>query len=331
MTPRRSLLGALVGIMLFTRAGAVRPQTAALPRRIGVLALSPAESATSVLIQRLLRESLQRVGFEDGRNLAIEWRFAQGSIERLPGLAAELVGLRVELIVALQNDAIAAASQATRSIPIVMAFGSVPVEAGFIHSLARPGTNVSGTVWVSYEIAGKNLEILKLAAPQAVRVAYLSNPTVPGHKGYEAAAFQAARVLALRLQAFAVTRPEEIGPVLERIAASRPDALFVVPDSVVESRVGQIADFAIKHKLVTLGTGPQLVDAGGLLYYGPEVTAMLARTASYIERILHGASPAELPVELPTHFEMVINMKTAKALGLTLPQGLLLRADRVIE
>ena len=329
MTTRRDVLHAGGGALLQPLAAWAQPVGPV--RRIGVLSPGAAATEAASPWRAVFFEMLQRAGFEPGRNLAVEVRYAEGQVERLPELAQELVQLKVELIAAVQNDAVAAARHATRSVPIVMLFGTEPVELGFVDSLARPGGNVTGTVWISSEIAGKDLEVLKDALPRATRVAILANTAAPGIERYSAEAKRAASALGITLLGFAAVRPQEIAPALERIAASAPDALYVVTDSVIETRLSEIAAFALAHKLPTLGTGIRLVEAGGLLYYGADIREILARSVSYIDRILRGAKPADLPVETPTRFELVVNMKTAKALGITLPPSILVRASRVIE
>ncbi len=330
MNRRRELLLAL-GLGALAAPSRALAQPAGRLRRIGVLSVG--SSATDVVqqFQRRLREQLLQAGYEEGRNLAIEWRFARGDVARLDGLANELVGLNVEVIVAGTNDAIAAAKRATRTIPIVMYGAVLPVELGFIESLARPGGNITGTTWSAPEMTGKLLEILKEAAPRTARIAVLLNPTLPGMALSQPAAGRAARELGISMEAFPVTRPEDIAAALDLIGASRPDALLVAADSIVGSRIREIAAFALRQKLLSMGTIPQFVNEGGALYYGVDIWHLFQRMISHVDRILKGAKPAELPVEQPSKFELVINLKTAKALGLTIPQSLLLRADEVIE
>ena len=325
MTTRRSLLHAVAAIL--AQPLSAWAQDTATTRRIGVLSTGSPDPAAQVVFRELMR----RTGFDEGKNLVVERRYAKGEAERVAAYAQELVRLKVDLIFAFPNHAIAEARRATASIPIVMFAAANPVESGFIESLARPGGNVTGTAFVSSEIAGKHLQVLKEAVPRTTRVAVLFNPTMPAIKGYNAVAEQAAGALGVALQYFAVTRPDEVGAALDRIVASRCDALYIVTDPVIDDRVPEIAVFALKHKLASIGPTPGLANAGGLLYYGPNLQDVFARTISYIERILRGAQPAELPVEMPARFEMVLNLKTAKALGITMPQSILLRADKVIE
>jgi putative ABC transport system substrate-binding protein len=301
-------------------------------RRIGYLSPEVADSEPGRRNQRLIRESLRRVGYEEGRNLVVEWRFAEGQPDRLHELARDLVRRQVELIIALTSPPAIAAKKASATMPVVMFVGVLPVEQGIVGSLARPGGNVTGTVWNSPETAGKVLQILKEAAPGAVRVAALRNPSLPANKVYELEQVRAAKVLGMTYQFFDVTRPEELPAALERVAASSPDALHVVFDSlVIGSRLREIASFAIERKLISIGSGRAVVNTGGLFYYGPDVPDIADQTAGYVDRILRGAKPADLPIQMPRKYEFVVNAKTARAIGYKVPPTLLLRADEVIE
>lgn len=284
-------------------------------------------------IRQLLRESLGRSGLEEGRNLVIEWRHAAGSVDRLRPLAEDLAGSNVEVIVAVSNDAIAAAMQATRSIPIVMVVANLPVQSGFVESLSRPGGNVTGVTWISSETVAKQLQFLKEAVPDVARVAVLWDPSFPANplyrREYEQAGVEAA--LGVSLTYFDATRPEDIAPALRRIAAMRPDALYVVTTAVVRSRLRDIAGFAIERRLTSMGTGSPWVGAGGLFHYGPSVEEMWNAAARYVDKILRAAQPAELPVESPGRYELTINRRTAAAIGYAIPPQVLMRADRVIE
>lgn len=309
-----------------------RAQQSMKVRRIGYLSPEVAESEPGRRNQRLIRESLRRVGYEEGRNLAIEWRFAEGKPDRLDELARDLVRRDVELIVTFTDAPIDAVKRASHTIPVVMFIGTVPVERGFIESLARPGGNVTGTVWMSPETSGKTLQILKEAVPGAVRIALLRNPSTLLNKVSESDQRRAAQALGMTYQYFDVTRAEEISAVLERIAASRPDALNVLYDpAVTGSRLSEIASFAIRRKLVSIGSARAVVNTGALLYYGPVASDIADQTAGYVDRILHGAKPADLPVQMPRKYELVINAKTARAIGFKIPAALALRADEIIE
>jgi putative tryptophan/tyrosine transport system substrate-binding protein len=291
--------------------------------RIGVLGLGSSE---------LLRQTLREVGYLEGLNLAIEWRDPEGKTERFGDLAAELVRLKVDVIVAINPAATFAAKRSTASIPIVMVNTPDPVQLGLVVSLGRPGGNVTGTTTLSADVIIKQLELLKEAVPRAVRIAVLWNPSNPWHplalKGAEAA----ARSLAVQLQIVAVRGPEELDAAFAVMTRERAGALMVLADPMTFYHRIRLADLAAKHHLPTMYGGSRgFVEAGGLMHYWADQADLYGRVGSYVARILKGAKPADLPVEQPTKFELVINLKTAKALGLTIPPSLLQRADEVIE
>ena len=320
---------ALIGGAL--AAPLARGQAPAKVRRIGVLAVGVSSAEQQQMGKLIFLKLLRDAGFEEGRNLEVEWRFAEGDVARLPALADELVRLKVEVIVASFNQSIAAAKRVTRSIPVVMVNAVSPVEQGFVDSLAHPGGNITGTAWSSIETMGKIMQVLKEAAPRTSRLAILANPDFPAHKDSVPAAAQVGAKLGMSVQFFEARRPDEIGLALEKIAASKSQALLAAVDTILISALRDIAVFAQKHKLPSISTASTYVDVGGLLYYGPDLNELGERTISYIARILGGAKPAELPVELPSKYTFVINKKTASAIGHKIPQNLLLRADRVIE
>ena len=326
---KRRRFVALIGGAL--AAPLVRAQQAAKLRRIGVLAVGVSTAEQQQWAQLVFLKLLREAGYEDGRNAIVEWRFAEGDVTRLPALAEELIRLNVEVIVASFNQSIAAAKRATRAIPVVMLNAVSPVEAGFVDSLSRPGGNITGTAWSSPETMGKILEVLKEAGPRTTRVAILANPGVAGESVYRAAALQAGSKLGLSIQYFDATRPEELAPALERVAASKAQALFAAVDTILLSGLREIAEFARKRKMLSISTAATFVDVGGLLYYGPELNELAERTISFVTRILAGAKPAELPVELPSKYQLIIDKKTATAIGHKIPPTMLLRADRVIE
>ena len=325
---RRDFLLAAGGVLASSLTSG---QPARKVRRIGYLSPEVAESEPGRRNQRLLRESLQRVGYEEGRNLSIEWRFAEGRNDRLDELARDLVRRDVELIVAFSNAPVVAAKRASLTLPVVMFIGVVPVEVGLVQSLARPGGNVTGTVWTSPELPGKVLQILKEAVPGVVRIATLRAPNNV-NRVYEAEAVRAATVLGLTQQFFDLEQPEDLPAALQRVAAYRPDALHVQYDPrVIGSRLREIASFAIEHKLVSIGSARAVVNTGALFYYGPVASDLADQTAGYIDRILRGAKPAELPIQLPRKYEFVVNAKTARAIGYKIPPAIAQRADEVIE
>lgn len=323
---RRRVLAAVCALLALKAARAQ-----AKVRRIGYLSGLPAAHPRADWARRMLRESLQAAGYDE-RNLAIEWRWGNGDPVRLPALAEALVRAGVELIVATSNAEIAAAMRATRTVPIVMLYGIAPAEVGFIDSLARPGGNVTGTAWASPETFAKSLQILQEAKPSARRIAMLGDPTTPGMARFRAENDRAARSLGLTLERFDAARPEEVPAVLERIAASRPDAFYLAISPALETRLREIGVFVLENKLVSIS--PSIVfalDGNGLLTYSPIPRELLAQAVGHIDRILRGAKPAELPVDLPAKYSLVISARTARAIGFTVPSSLLLRADRVIE
>ena len=262
----------------------------------------------------------------------IEWRWADGYSERLDALAKDLVGANVELIVATGGHfSTEAAKRATRTIPIVMHAAATPVELGLIESLARPGGNVTGTSWAGVEIVEKLFQILREALPTATRIAVIRNPSTRDARLYMDAYERAAIGLGMSIEYFFVTGPEEVEAALDRIDSARPDALFVAHNSVFASRYPSIVAFANVRKLVTLGTISRIVEEGAMICYQADNVAIFERTVSYVDRILRGAKPADLPVELPTKYELIVNAKAARTIGYKIPQSLLARADRVIE
>jgi putative ABC transport system substrate-binding protein len=300
-------------------------------RRIGVLTLSVANSENAQWARLMFVSRMRAAGYEDGQNLAIEWRYAEGDASRLPALAEDLVRLKVELIMASFNDAIAAAKAATSSIPIVMFNAINPVEGGFVQSLARPGGNLTGTAWSAPEVSGKILQVLHEAAPRAKRIALIGNTAMPGVREYGVAALKGASALGIHTQVFPAVRPEQIPEVLERVAAYKPQALDIALDTIIVPGLKDIVAFAQKHKLPSIGNVSLFTDAGGMLCYGPDIKELTDHTAGYIIKILGGAKPAELPVQLPTKFDLVVNQKAARLIGHKIPQSVLARADRVIE
>lgn len=325
---RRNTVLALLSLAAAGPLGTAAQQSGA-KRRIGFLFSNA--SQPSQPIQQVLLEQLRLVGYEDGKNILVEWRFAEGKVDRLFDLAQDLVLKGVELIVAGGNDACLAAKRATISVPIVMFNGNVPVEMGLVQSLSHPGGNVTGTTNNFPQAAGKVLEVLRDSAPRIKRVAILWNPESPGMRYYAIETDQAAKAFGIVLQYFEVVRQEQLSGVLQQIAAGRPDALFLVGSPATFTRFPEITAFALQHKLPSVGTSERFVDLGGMLYYGPDNSRIAERTISFVNRILRGAKPADLPIEQPTNFDFIVNIKTARALGLKIPQSILVRANRVIE
>jgi putative tryptophan/tyrosine transport system substrate-binding protein len=277
-------------------------------------------------------DGLHELGYVEGKNLVIEYRWAEGHYERLPGLAAELVRLPVDVIVTVGDPVVFAAKQATSTIPIVMTSVGDPVARGFIFSLARPGGNVTGVSNFAVTLMGKWLELLKEILPTLSQVAVLRNAANPTHPLFWMEAQGAAPRLGLKLQDVEVRSSDDLDEAFGSVVRARSGAVVVVPDPFLAGGARKrIAELAMRNGIPTMCTFREQVEAGGLLSYGPDNSANSRRAAGYVDKILRGAKPADLPVEQPTKFELFINLKTAKALGITIPQSVLLRADEVIE
>jgi putative ABC transport system substrate-binding protein len=305
-------------------------QAASLPR-IGFLSTA---SLSDPFVARFLlafRQGLRDLGYVEGQNIAIEFRWAEGQYDRLPGLAAELVRLKVNVIVAGSPPAIQAAKQATETIPIVMGAVADPVAAAFVASLPRPGGNITGLSLMHSDLVGKQLELLKEVVPKVSRVALLGNPANPNYASLVRHGQDAARALDIRLQPLEARNSSEIDSAFAAITTERAGAVIVLADGVLVNNRTRIADHAVRRRLPTVFGLSEFAEAGGLLTYGPSLANAFRQAATYVDKILKGAKPADLPIGQPTTFELVINLKTAKALGLTIPPSLLLRADQVIE
>jgi putative ABC transport system substrate-binding protein len=294
--------------------------------RIGFLFLVP-----TPFLDEAFRQGLHELGYVEGQNIAIEYRSAEGKYEGLPGLAAELVRLKVNVIVAASPPATEAAKQATSTIPIVFTVSGDPVAEGFVASLARPGGNLTGLATISPELVGKQLEMLKTVAPKVSRVAVLQNPDQPSHARAVRQAADAARALAVQLQVLKARNPSEIDAAFAAMSSQRAGGVLVLRDAVFRAQGAQIVALAAKSRLPAMYGLREQAEAGGLMAYGASVPQLFRRAATYVDKILKGAKPADLPVEQPTKFELVINLKTAKALGLTIPPSLLGQADLVIQ
>jgi putative ABC transport system substrate-binding protein len=320
-------LAAAAALLLFAAPLPVEGQPAGKVR-IGFLAGStPHPSPRTNAFVTALRD----LGYVEGQNVAVEWRASGGRAERVPDLAIELVRLNVDIIVAVDNPSIAAAQKATRTIPIVMVLATDPVNMGFVASLARPGGNTTGLTNQGTELQGKTLQLLKEAIPSVSRVAVLWNPVEPGRRAHAREAEAAARVLGLHAQLVGAISPAELDSVFTAMGRERPDAVLVQPSHTNFLHRARIAELAAKHLLPTMGWSAETVETGWLMSYGPNILNLYRRAAYYVDKVLRGTKPADLPIEQPTKFEFVINMKTAKALGLTIPSSLLVRADQVIE
>lgn len=324
MIDRRTFIGTLAGGLLASPFTTFAQQPTKLPR-IGILGNEDTQHWQG------FRQGLRDFGYVDGRNVTIESRWSEGKTERLPALAIELVQLKVDVIVASSTQAVRAAKQATSTIPIVMAVSSYPDKIGLVESLARPGANVTGLSNVAPEVGGKRLQLLREIAPKVSRVAVLWNPASP----VEPLGFQellaAARMAGVEIQSIEVRTPDDYTAAFASVTGNRADALYAFGNPVNFKNRQLIADFASKSRLPSIYEERLFVESGGLLSYAPSFTDLFRRAATYVDKILKGAKPADLPVEQPTKFELVINLKTAKAIGLTIPQSLLQRADEVIQ
>jgi putative tryptophan/tyrosine transport system substrate-binding protein len=297
--------------------------------RIGLL--SPFSPSDTALWHEAFRQGLRDLGWVEGKNISIEYRYAEGRNDRLPDLAADLVRLKVDIIVAsVATDAVVA-KKATRTIPIVMAAPGDPVATKLVESLARPGGNITGLSQIAPELAGKRLELLKETVPKLSRVAVLWNPEGPTTTlAWEESQLPAPQ-LGLQLHSTEVRSPSDFDKAFEGATRARAEALAVMPNQLFVNNQKRIADFAAKNRLPSIFYLREFVDSGGLMSYGPDRSDMFRRAATYVDKILKGAKPADLPVEQPRKFELVINLKTAKQIGLTFPQSVLYQADKVIK
>jgi putative ABC transport system substrate-binding protein len=320
----RSLFAALI-------LAAVHPAHAQQAEKIRVVGfLSPAAAPSAR--HEAFRQELRALGWVEGQNLRIEFRWAANSADRLAAMAEELVRLKVDVLVAQSTPAVEAAKNATRTIPIVMGAAADPVGSGFVASLARPGGNITGVSMMMPELAGKRLELLRDLVPRLKRVAFLAHGGDSAHKLFVQQTQDAGRTLGVQVQVLVVERAEEFEGAFSAMAKERVDALVIQPLFINTLQLGpRLAELAAKNRLPTICDGVGFAEQGGLLYYGPDTRAVYPRVAVYVDRILRGAKPAELPVEQPQKFELVINLKTAQRLGLGVPRSVLLRADRVIE
>jgi putative tryptophan/tyrosine transport system substrate-binding protein len=333
MIPRRGFI--IGGVVALCAPLAGEAQQAGHTARVGFLIPTvpmPATATPSFGITRDLARRLRELGWIEGTSLVLEPRFAHNQPGRLPHLAAELVRQNVDVIVAVSPPAITAAKEATRTIPVVMAFSGVdPVKAGFVASLARPGGNVTGLTILATDMAVKRLEVLKEALPKAGRIGVVVNPRNTSNVDQLAALRISAPALGVQIHSVEVAGSGQYADASEAIARARPDALIVASDPEFFRDRSKLIDIAAQTRTPACYEWREFVDAGGLMSYGSNFQDVVARVAGYIDKILRGAKPGELPIEQPTKFELVINLKTAKALGLTIPPSLLLRADHVIE
>jgi len=318
----------LTTVLLITASFADAQQPKKVPR-IGFLTAASASSQTVRL--EAFRRGLKDFGYFERKNITIDYRFAEGNLDRVPSLAAELVQLSVNIIVTGGGTSTRAAKEATLTIPIVMGFDNDPVGNGFVASLARPGGNVTGLSTLAPEISGKQLELLKEIVPKLSRVGVLGSSIAPGNSQALKEIELAAGAFGVKLQYLEVRDPNDIETAFRAASKARADAVLVLPSPITLSQRKQIADLATKSRLPAMYWATEFVDVGGLMSYSVSFTDLFQRAATYVDKILKGSKPADLPVEQPTKFELVINLKTAKQIGLTIPPNVLARADRVIR
>jgi putative ABC transport system substrate-binding protein len=334
---RRFLTGVAIALAPIGAKAAAQEYKAQQPAkipRIGYLVIGSPESPETRAVLAAFRQGLREHGYVEGQNIVIEYRAAEGKIERLPGLAIELVSLKVDLIVAGSTPVARAAQQATKTIPIVASVMGDPVGDGLVASLARPGGNITGLTFLGPELVPKRIDLLKQTLPKVSRVAILWHPGAFSErtnqdmlKGAEAA----ARTLGVQLQLAEVGGPDELDRAFSTMTKERAEALVQFPSTMLFNERKRIVDLAAKRRLPSMFGAREFVELGGLISYGASITDLIRRSAAHVDKILKGARPADLPVEQPTKFELVINLKTAKALGLTIPPSLLQRADEVIQ
>jgi putative ABC transport system substrate-binding protein len=322
---------AIIAIPFILVLGGVvaQAQQPAKVSRIGYLTASSLYAISARI--EAFRQSLRELGYVGGKNIVIEWRSVEGKADRLPGLAAELVRLKVDVIVTAGPQATRAAKEATVTIPIVMTFDSDPVGSGSVTSLARPGGNITGLSTLAPEISGKQVELLKEVVPRLSRVAVLGSSTTPGNAQSLKETELAAGALAVQLQYMDVRDLKDIETAFRAAGKGRADSVLVLAGSVVNSHRTQIAELAVKSRLPAIYFRSEFVEDGGLMSYATDIIDLDRRAATYVDKILKGIKPADLPVEQPKKFEFIVNLKAAKQIGLTIPPNVLARADRVIR
>jgi putative tryptophan/tyrosine transport system substrate-binding protein len=326
---RMTIIGIALSAMLFALCCPASAQQAMKIPRIGFL--SGASPFTNVPRHEVFREGLRELGYIEGKNIVIEYRYAEGKLDQLRALATELVGLKVDIILTAGPGPTRAAKAATSAIPIVMAQDNDPVADGFIASLARPGGNITGLSTFAPELSGKRLEILREVVPKLAAVGILGNSTFPGYAPMMREMEVAAKAFKVRLQYLDVRRREDIETAFQAASEGRADAVLTLTSAVLSTHRAQIIGLAVKNRLPAMYHNSQFVEAGGLMAYSANLSDLFYRSATYVDKILKGTKPADLPVEQPTKFEFIINLKAAKQIGLTIPPNVLARADKVIR
>ena len=308
------------------------PAKAQQPKKVPRIGFLGGASSSSYAVRiDAFRQGLNELGYIEGKNIVIEYRYAEGKLDRLPALAKELVGLKPDVIVAAPTPSVLAAKKASATIPIVFVSVADPVGSGLVASLARPGENITGLTVLVPELSGKRLELLKEAIPKVTRVAALWNPANPAQKLVWKEMQAAAQELRLQLQSLEVRSGNDFDIAFEAALRERTQALIPSPEPLINTQLKRIVEFAAKNRLPAMYGGPEVVDAGGLMSYAPNYIDQYRRTAIYVDKILKGAKPADLPVQQPMKFEFIINLKAANQIGLTIPPNVLVRADKVIK
>lgn len=318
-----------LGALLFVSNVSTEAQQPLKMPRIAYLG-GASYSASSARVEAF-RQGLRELGYVEGKNIIIEWRYAEGKPDRLPALAAELVRLKVDVIVSAAPPVTRSAKKATSTIPIVMAFDDDPVGSGFVASLAHPDGNITGLSALSPEMSGKQLELLKEIVPNLSRVGVLGDVTRPGIPQALREINVAADAFRVEVEYLEVRAAKDIEAAFQVASKERAEAIVVLGSPVLQFQRKQVIGLAVKSRLPAIYRSPEFVEAGGLATYGPSMTDLYRRAATYVDKILKGANPTDLPVERPTKFELVINLKAAKQIGVTIPQKVLMKADRVIK
>ena len=326
---RRRNFVALLGGAVAAWPFAARAQHGGKIPRVGFMGNSTAALEANLIGP--FREGLREHGYEEGRNVDIVFRWAEGRYERFPALIAELIAAGVDVIVTAGTPAALAVKKATSTVPVVMAAIGDPVGSGVVQNLARPGGNITGLSAIAPDLEGKRLELLREVVPHLANVAFFLNPANEFHTVSMRQALTAAQALNIRLQPREVSKSEDLEPALASIVTEKPDGLLILADRVFLHNRQRMMDFATEHRLPSVNAYRELVEAGGLMSYGPDYGEMHRRAADYVDRILKGARPGDLPVEQPTRFTLIVNLKASKALGLEVPPTLIARADDVIE
>jgi putative ABC transport system substrate-binding protein len=315
--------------MLFVLCSSTEAQQQSKIPRVGFLSVT--SPSTIPVRLEAFRQGLRELGYVEGKNLVIEYRYAEGKLDRVPALAAELVRLKVDVIVTGGSAATRPAKEATTTIPIVMAQDTDPVGNKFVASLARPGGNITGLSILAPELSGKQLELLKEIIPTLSRAVILDNSNEPGYLQLRKETELAAEALRVKIQFLDASGSKDVETAFREATKRRADAILVPAMPIIVSQRAQIADLAVKNRLPAMYGQPEYVEAGGLMFYGANITELFRRAATFVDKILKGAKPADIPVEQPTKFEFVINLKAAKQIGLTISPNVLARADRVIR